>query len=307
MEKQISVVIPNYNGQNLLAKNLPKVIVNCPDAQIIVVDDGSNDDSVALIKKNFPKVKLLVNSKNQGFAKTVNWGTTESKGKYVLLLNSDVVPRSAFLKSALGHFQKNNKNLFAVGLADYSHEGAKIIVRGRGGASFKRGFITHFALEPKAGETLWASGGSSIFDKQKYLELGGMDPLYKPFYWEDIDLSYRARKKGYICLFEPAAKVDHFHEEGAIKKTKSPFQIKSTTYKNQFLFVWKNISDYLLISQHLLWLPYHFIKAIISLDLPFIMGFLWAVSQIPQLIFNDELQTTNYKLTDKEVLEKFER
>ena len=307
MEKKISVVIPNYNGRQILAKNLPKVIENCSGAEIIIVDDGSTDDSTSFIKKKFPKIKLITNDKNQGFSKTVNRGVANAKGEYVLLLNSDVAPRNNFLKNAMSHFQNNHKNLFGVGLADQSHEGQKIVTRGRGGAIFKKGFLNHFAITPKSAETLWISGGSSLIDKQKFLELGGFDTIFAPFYWEDIDLSYRARKRGYICIFDAASKVDHFHEEGAIKKTKSPFVIKTVAYKNQFIFVWKNISDYLLILEHFLWLPYHMTKAIISLNLPFIVGFLWAVYQIPQLILSSERQTTNAQLTDKEILSGFDK
>ena len=306
MEKKVSIVIPNYNGSEILLKNLPEVEKNCAGCEIIIVDDASTDDSVDLIKKNFPKVKLIVNPSNQGFAKTVNRGVNEARGQLVLLLNSDVAPKSGFLKTAVDNFKNQTDNLFGVGLADLSHEGSKVVMRGRGGAKFHKGFLTHFAKEPKSGETLWISGGSSLIDKEKFEELNGFDQIYAPFYWEDIDLSYRARKLGYFCLFEENSKVDHFHEEGAIKKTKSPFFIKTVAYKNQFIFVWKNISDYFLIIEHFLWLPYHFIKAIISFDLPFFLGFMWAVTKIPQLIFNYPQAAKNFKLTDREVIEKFE-
>lgn len=306
MEEKVSVIIPNYNGRQLLEKNLPDVIENCPESEIIVVDDASTDDSTSFIKKNFKKVKLLVNSKNVGFSKTVNQGVENAKSKYVLLLNSDVSPRKDFLKNAIETFSKEAEKTFAVGLADYSHEGSKIVVRGRGGAIFKRGFINHFTLPPKSGETLWVSGGSSLIDRRKYLELGGFDPIFAPFYWEDIDLSYRARKKGYLCFFSENSKVDHYHEEGAIKKTKTEFFIKSTSYKNQFLFVWKNIEDYWLVTLHLLWLPYHLTKALISGNTAFFAGFLWALTKIPQLVLSSNFEAHSL-LSDKEVLKQFEK
>lgn len=307
MAQKISVIIPNFNGRLLLAKNLPDVVKNCPGCEIIVVDDASTDDSAQLVRKNFKGVKLLVNKNNLGFAKSVNRGVEESAGELIILLNSDVAPREDFLKFALAHFK--DKKVFAVGLADQSHENNKIITRGRGGAKFEKGLVRHFAAKNESGETLWVSGGSGLFDKKKFQELGGLDPIFAPFYWEDIDLGYRAQKAGFICLFEPKAKVDHFHEEGAIKKSFSPFFIKTVSYKNQFLFVWKNISDYWLLTQHLLWFPYHLAKSLITLDIAFLAGFLWALSQIPQLIFSTTytLYPNPYPLTDKEILRKFEK
>lgn len=304
MEEKVSIVIPNFNGRELLAKNLPEVTRVCPKSEIIVVDDASQDDSALLVKKRFKKVKVIENKKNLGFARSANIGVKAASGQYVLLFNTDVSPRPDFLKPALVHFQKH-KNLFAVGLADQSHEDGTIITRGRGGAKFKRGFLNHFAQKPRFGETLWVSGGSGLFDRQKFLALGGFDPAFAPFYWEDIDLCWRARKQGLVCLFEPRALVDHYHQQGAIKKSHWPVYIKTVAYKNQFLFVWKNISDYSQVALHLLWLPYHFAKALLTLDLVFFLGFIWAISQIPQLILNYQLLTTNYQLSDKEIINAF--
>jgi GT2 family glycosyltransferase len=225
MAKKISVIIPNYNGKELLAKNLPTVVKNCPDCETILVDDNSTDDSVKFVKKNFKSVKIIENKKNKGFALSVNSGVLASKAQFIILLNSDVVPQKAFLKHAVAVIEKKN-DLFAVGFADYSHENGGVATRGRGGAMFTRGLFNHFAANPKYGETLWVSGGSGIFDRRKFLELSGFDSIYSPFYWEDIDLSYRAWKKGFRSIFQPKSKVDHYHEEGAIKKQERLFLLR---------------------------------------------------------------------------------
>ena len=138
------------------------------------------------------------------------------------------------------------------------------------------------------------------------MDLGGFDEIFAPFYWEDIDLSFRAWQIGYRCIFERKSEVDHFHKEGAIKKSKSKFLIKTVSYKNQFLFVWKNISDPILLLQHLFCLPYHFAKSIVFLDFAFFAGFLWAISQISRLILDFPLSTIHYPLSDREVIKKFE-
>lgn len=305
MAQKLSVIIPNYNGEDLLAKNLPQVLKNCPASEIIVVDDASSDSSQALVKRKFKNVRLLVNNKNLGFPVTVNRGVANAKGDLILLLNSDVSPRKNFCEPALSHFK--NKKVFAVGLLDYSHEDGRIVRRGRGGATFKKGFLNHFAYPVKNGETLWVSGGSGIFVKKLFLELGGFDPIYSPFYWEDIDLSFRARLKGYICIFEPKSMVDHYHDQGAIKKTKKPFAVRVVSYRNQFIFVWKNIQDPVYLLQHLLYLPYHFIKALVSGDPAFAIGFIRALAKTPQMVFNPQYQVTERVVSEKEIIRKFER
>jgi len=322
MAKKVSVIIPNYNGEELLSHNLPNVIKFCKACEIIIVDDASSDGSVKLIKKSYRDIKLIKNSRNLGFARSINIGVESASGDLVLLLNSDVSPREDFLDSALKQFK--DKKLFAAALADFSHENGKIIKRGRGGAVFRKGFVSHFKLPSEFGETLWVSGGSGLFDKEKFKALGGFDPIYAPFYWEDIDLSFRAWQMGWRCIFEPKSQVDHFHEKGAIKKSSSKFFVKTVSYKNQFIFVWKNIEDYLLMIQHLLWLPYHFTKALLTFDLPFFTGFLWAIVKIPNLISDSSLPpearlplrseasaeggiTHHSSLSVKEILEKFEK
>ncbi len=284
---------------------MPNVVKNFPDCEIIIVDDASTDNSLEILQKHFSKVKVVKHSRNTGFAQSANDGVAAATAKLVVLLNSDVSPRSNFLKRVTGYF--SNPRIFAVGFADFSHENGQIIKRGRGGAIFKHGFVSHFAQKPIFGETLWVSGGSGIFDKKKFQELGGFDKVFAPFYWEDIDLSFRAWRSGFICLYDSGAQVDHFHQEGTVKKTKSPFLVKTVSYKNQFLFVWKNISDTLWLIQHLLWFPYHFGRAFFTVDVAFFAGFAWALLKLPSLMFNHQLSTINYQLTDREVIEKFEK
>jgi len=303
MAKKISVIIPNYNGKNLLAENLPKVIKNCPNCEIIVVDDASSDDSVEYLRKKFPQVKVITNERNFGFAKTANKGVETASGSLVALINSDVAPRKNSVTTVSSYF--DDPDVFAAGLCDLSHEENRIITRGRGGAKFKRGFVEHFAISIKRGETFWVSGGSGVFDRQKFLDLGGFDAIFAPFYWEDIDLSFRARRKGYKCIFEPDAQVDHFHEKGAIKKSRSPFFIRMVAYRNQFLFVWKNIDNYFLIIQHILWLPYNIIRTALFLDFAFHLGFFWAIARSWRLVINSLPDDTQNRISEIELFRKF--
>lgn len=286
MNLKVSIVIPNYNGRNLLEKNLPMVIQACQNWaregwEIIVVDDASTDESVSFLKENYPQIRVVVHRKNQRFAAACNSGVKAAKGKIVVLLNSDVVPEADFLKPLIDHFK--DSLVFAVGCKERDVQDGKIIYSGRGLGEFKRGFLVHWrADDQNKTDTLWATAGSMAVDKEKWLKLGGMDTIFRPAYWEDIDLSYRARKVGWKILFEPQSIVNHHHEMTNIPVFGKK-KMKIFAYKNQFLFIWKN-GDLKMLLQHTFWLPHHLLKAIFSADWLFYQGFLRALIQLPEII-----------------------
>lgn len=302
---KISIVIPNYNGENLLKKNLESVFEAAKywheqtDGKIeaIIVDDCSEDNSINEIQNSTLrqrsgqefkvqsdrlKLKVIKNEKNLGFASTVNRGVEESEGEIVVLINTDVRPEKDFLIPLLPHFRDGK--LFAVGCMDKSIENGKVILRGRGIGRWEKGFLVHSRGEVDKTNTLWVAGGSGAFRKSIWEKLGGFDELYNPFYWEDIDLSYRAVKSGYRILFESKSVVVHEHEEGAIKKKYSDFKIKTIAYRNQFIFVWKNITDLDLYLLHFeFWVFYHLVKALIRRDWSLILGFFKAYVLLPKI------------------------
>jgi len=301
----VSIIIPNYNGVELLRQNLPKVLTAAPETEIVIVDDGSTDESVAFLKKHFPAVKLIEKVQNHGFATTVNLGVRAANGEIIFLLNSDAVPQKGFLKPILEHFKQNDK-LFAVGCLDQSVEKGQVVERGRGVGRFERGFLMHERGEINKTDTLWASGGSSAFRKQIWEQLGGMDELFDPFYWEDIDLSYRALKSGYAIVFEPKSVVVHTHEVGSIARSYSPTQVTAISYRNQILFVWKNITDHDFYINHLLWLPYHLLRSLFSNDLLFARGFIAALTKLPKIAKQRRKTKKLFTRTDAQVLTVFQ-
>lgn len=300
----ISIIIPNYNGEELIKKNLPKIFSAIQeDAEVIVVDDASTDKSVEYLQSLGDKVHLLVNSKNLGFARSVNRAVQESSGEIIVLLNSDVSPRKEFLQFLVPHFK--NETVFAVGCMDESIENGKTVLRGRGIGKWEKGFLVHSAGSLDKNNTLWANGGSGAFRKNIWKKLGGFSEAYNPFYWEDIDLSYRAWKAGYEVMFEKNSVVVHEHEKGAIKKKFSKDYVLQIAYKNQFIFVWKNISAPSLLIDHIFWLPYHFINAVKSKNTNFIIGFTRALLQLPSVLLSRFLSSFNEKKSDKEILQLF--
>lgn len=307
---KISIVIPNFNGRQLLKKNLPLILKHCPDQELIIVDDASTDGSVLEVKSQKLKVKskddnlkIIQNRKNLGFASSVNIGVKQSKGDLIVLLNTDVYPDKNYLDHALSHFK--DSQIFAVGFLQKSIEGNDIILRGRGVGKFERGFLVHRRGEVDKVNTLWVSGGACAVRKDIWERLGGMSTIYNPFYWEDIDLSYRALKAGYKLIFEPKSIVYHQQKEGAIRSLYTPSQIKTIAYRNQIFFVWCNITDKNLILQHYIYLPYHLLKSLLRFDIDFTAAFFLTLAQLPKVLHQ---RTRNKKLneySDLDILSHF--
>ncbi len=323
----ISIVIPNYNGAKLLEKNLPKVLEAVSSykkgkAEIIIVDDASTDASASVIsnfKFQISNLRLITNEKNLGFSSTVNNGVRKATGDVVILLNTDVYPQGNFLEPLLKRFvddplthsrvsgqaSSGEPSVFAVGCLDKSVEEGKIVERGRGLGEWRRGFLIHRRGEVNKTNTLWVSCGSGAFKKAIWDKLGGLNELYNPFYWEDIDLSYRALKSGYKIFFEPKSIVFHEHEKGAIKEKYTSSQIKTIAYRNQFIFVRENATDINLKFMHLIWLPYHFLKALLRRDLPFFIGYFKALVLLPKVIESSLAYQKAFVKKDSEIIKNY--
>jgi len=269
MSKQITALIPNYNGSHLLEKNIDSVVAALRAGdELLIVDDASTDSSIAFLqnkfhldnelkgqyiyKKNRIDISILKNKKNLRFAQAVNRGFKEAKYSLVLLLNNDVLPNKNLLTYLLPILE--NDNVFGIGCLEYESNDMTN-ASGKNLLWFEKGIFFHAkAKEFSAGETAWISGGSGIFDRKKWIELNGFDTDFYPAYWEDIDISYRARKKGWEVLFEPKAIVHHKHES----TNKSAFGIKkimTMSWRHADLFTRKHATPIQMLLFYL-WRPY---------------------------------------------------
>lgn len=296
---RVSIVIPNWNGAYLLEKHLQFVLRAASGAEIIVADDASTDGSLEYLKNKFPTVITVERRKHKGFAANVNTGVARATGDIVILLNTDVEPESDFLAPLLSHFK--DPAVFAVGSLEKSMESGKTILRGRGLAHWEKGYYIHSRGEVDRKSTAWVAGGSGAFRKSMWQTLGGMDTLYNPFYWEDIDVSYRARKAGWKTLFEPKSVVHHYHEEGKIKREYAPAEVKRIAYRNQFIFIWKNVTDMTILLAHAVWTLIRFLQAFFSGDFLMLQGYCMALMKFPAILRHRMTQRPLYKRCDRDL------
>ena len=282
----VSVVIPTYNGLSLLQKNLPAVFACLGDGdEVVIVDDASTDTSLRWLKDAFNtrsrKIKragkiiptqtgafvqakkriivtIIAQKRNLRFAKSANKGVLAAKHSLVFLLNSDVSPDRTVLRYLVPYFKQDQ--VFAVGCMELgTDDKGNQTKQGKNTIRFQRGMFIHAkAADLEPGPTAWATGGSSLFNREKWLKLGGFDADYAPAYWEDIDLSFRAQRQGWKVLFEPKAKVDHNHET-TNSDVFGQQKIYQMSWNNAQKFVKKN-GNWWQKLLHLLWKPYWLIK-----------------------------------------------
>src|SRR3990167_3263136 len=239
-----SVVVPNWNGEQDLPACLDSLLAQAPKPQIIVVDNGSVDSSVELVRNKYPEVKLVTLAKNKGFAGGVNVGiktAIDSGSKYVALLNNDAVADRTWLKNLVSFLESNTKAGIATSKI-LDQKGKYIDSTGDiytiWGLPYPRG--RGESDTEKYDKETWvfgASGGASIYRTKMLQQIGLFDEDFFAYY-EDVDLSFRAQLTGWKVAYAPKAVVHH--QIGATSSKISGF----TTYhtlKNLPWLLWKNV------------------------------------------------------------------
>jgi len=265
----LSVVIPSWNGRDLLEKFLPSVVRAASfhsDNEVIVVDNASDDGSAEMLAERFPEVRVLRMPRNLGFGGGNNAGVRAARNRVVVILNNDMRVEPDAFRRLLEGFQ--DQAVFAVSAQIFFLDRNKRREEtGLTEGFFAEGFFRfRHAAEDVSGlyPAFYAGGGSSAFDREKYLELGGFDPLFHPFYVEDADLSYNAWKRGWKVLYQPSAIVHHEHR-GTIGRRFSAARIDAILKKNHILMVWKNVHRWR-------WLAGHFFFLYVNLVLSAVFG-----------------------------------
>lgn len=297
-------MILNYNGENLLKENLP-ALINCLDpkikTEIIVIDNHSADNSLDYIASAFPAITVLSLDKNYGFSVGMNKGAAIAKNDLLFFLNSDIKPEKGFLTPLLKHF--DDPKVFGVSpkvLRPSQNMLNESIITGE----FKGGVISaEFSLSQKlkvpdqSFEVFSVCGAAMLIDRRKFFEIGGFDKMLSPFYYEETDLSYRALKHNWKIIYEPGSVVCHMHNQ-TIGKSLKKIDALISYRKNQYLTVWKNITDPSFLLKHLFQMI--LLKALIPNMLEW-KALFRAIKQLPEAISGRKRQGRLNLLTDKEV------
>ncbi len=247
---KVAVVILNWNGRKFLEQFLPFVILHSKEvADIVVADNASTDDSVSLIRSNYPEIRLIVNSTNGGFSKGYNDALKQVDAEYYVLLNSDIEVTENWIEpiirlmdsdpmvaacqpKLLNYYDKNR----------FEYAGAAGGFIDKYGYPFCRGRM-FLSLEEDKGQyddtkdIFWATGACMFVRSSFYHEYGGLDEDFFA-HMEEIDFCWRMRNLGYRIMYCPDSKVYHI---GGGTLPKSSARKTYLNFRNNFSLLYKNL------------------------------------------------------------------
>ncbi len=262
---RLAIVIPNWNGADSLIACVDSLLNQTyKDFQIVVVDNGSVDESKELLKKKQKKVgkeklHIIYSPRNLGFAGGVNLGISYALAKSfdgVALFNNDATADKNWLKELASILKKQPKTGIVTGLL--LHEDGKTIDSTGDwysiwGLPYPRGRDETADKAPKAGLVFGASGGATLYRSAALREIGDFDQRFFAYY-EDVDISFRAQLYGWKVYYNPKAIA--YHEQGATSNKISGFGVYQTIKNLPLLYI-KNVPTGLLFKIGVrFWLAY---------------------------------------------------
>ena len=237
-----TVVIPNYNGRNYLQDCLTSLLEGSEVPAIIVVDNGSADESAAMVKERFPMVKLIALPENRGFSAAVNIGIREAGTEYVFLLNNDTVVLKDTIEELEAAMERHPK-AFSVAVKMLQMKNPELIDSAGDfycalGWAFARGKDRKNEAFSKETSVFSACAGAALYRKAVFEKIGDFDENHFA-YLEDLDIGYRARIFGYQNWYAPKAKVYHVGS-GTSGSRYNQFKIRYSSRNNIYL-IYKNM------------------------------------------------------------------
>ncbi len=267
-----SLLILHFNGPHLLKgcfDTLAPATDNGRLHDVYLIDNGSTDNSIAYTKATYPWVRCIRAPRN-AYLFTYNDVVPRLDTEAVLLLNNDILVEPDFISPLIDHLRSTD--VFAVNARVLTAD--RVSSQGsRTSGGYHRGLWWYHQLPDieRTSTCFFALGGQAAFSRSKYLELGGFDELLWPLYHEDIDLSYRAWRRGWRVLYEPSSVLYHLGGQTSSAKYKRD-ELRRIVTQNTFLLQWKNIDDPLMRAEHAAWLGPRVARAIGQRDWPFLSG-----------------------------------
>lgn len=318
--KHVSIIIPNWNGRKLLADYFPSVVASAvkyreqtnAEIEIIVVDDASSDESREWLHDNYGgsnDIRVVELEHNVGFLRAVNKGFEVANSDIVLLLNNDVLTVPDCIQPLVNHFE--NRDVFAVCCRAGRVNSNRLDGGGKIG-EFRRGFwrvfLNYEAVTAEADCELisfFGSGGYTAYDREKWKALGGFQDALSPNYWEDVEICYRAWKRGWKTIYEPNSHVRHLGS--ATMKRKLGSEMSTVTERNRLLMTWINLHDRRMFASHLTWLAIKLVGSVISLDWIFVRSFFRAVVKLSKALKLRRIEADAAVITDRDLARIFYR
>lgn len=241
----VSVVVPNWNGRHHLERCFQSLHgLDYPgEVELILVDNGSRDGSIARMREKFPDVVLLENRSNEGFAAACNRGVREAAGEVVAFLNNDMRVDPGWLRELVRPLAAGQAG--CTGSLILSWDGKRINYAGGGmnfhGMGIQLGHDRPVEeYEAQAGDTLFACGGAMAIGRKLFLDAGGFDERFFAYY-EDVDLGWRLWVLGETVRLVPTSLSYHHHS--ATSNRMEAHRVRLLQIRNPLLTLFKNYDD----------------------------------------------------------------
>jgi len=292
-EVTYSIIVPERNNADQHRRHLSAVVAWARKGgravETILVDDGSDDGGEAArssASEAGPSCRFVGLERSRGFAGACNAGACAARGRLLFFLNSDMHPDQGDLAALANELEKDER-VFAVAPAIFNLR--ESFFEGDLRVRIRHGVFD--VLQPGRKETpparitrrtAYACGGALLVRADRFRELGGFSTIYSPFYWEDADICWRARRRGWDCAEAGTVSMLHDHAQ-TIGSLYAPAEIAAIYERNRLLFTWLHLGGTAAWAAHLAWIPLRWGAAAIRRD-PSLRGFAAALRRAPAAI-----------------------
>lgn len=278
----VCLLVLNYNGMAHLDECLTSALaaarVYPGPCAVACVDNRSTDGSRDYVRTRFPDVDL-VQAPTSDYCFSLNAVMAARPEEIGILLNNDMRFDEGFIAPLVSHF--NDPDVFAVGAAILTWDGSADTVGPRCARLDHCWFYKWWQYDDqRAALTLEACGGAAAYRRRMFVELGGFDALYRPGYYEDLDVSYRGWARGWKVVYEPKSRV--YHKESATHREQLGDSGKARLlYRNHLLFTAKNVGGIGFLAGFLLLMPLRVLRPLAAGNCIPLAGFLQALPALP--------------------------
>jgi len=304
---EISIVITNWNGTEILKETLPTVMnaaVMDPDHyyEVLLIDDCSTDSSISYVRENYPDIRIVSTPANKGYMHANNFGVKQAKNELVFCMNNDMKITPKTISSLVPHFQSPGVFAASGKIFDWEEQ----FLYGNRGGRFEKGHFSYFEKpeDDIQSQTLFACGGAFLCRKSMYLSLGGYDAdLFSPYYYDETDLCFRALKRGFEIIYEPSSHAFHKVAQTASRQYEDQ-SIKVISARNNYFFSIKNIHDEDWTSEMVRFIPLFLLRDACKGKFRFWKAFYRVLKNWSLLMERRRIEKDKGGISDREIFQK---
>ncbi len=302
----VNILILNFNGKDLLEKFLPSFETAVRRSRfscvLSVLDNNSADGSAEFIGRHFPGVVVHRIKKNKVLC-SYNEVAQKLEEDILILMNNDCMVHEDFIGPLVEPFRKE-ADLFLTQPAFYNADGSMVeCANAVGGIRWGLFWAKTARCSPGVTKpTITLSAGMGAVDRKKFLMLGGYDPLYLPGTLEDVDLCFRAWRRGWRSVYISESKINHMGQV-SFKKEFGVSGLRVINFRNIYLFMWKNIRDPFYLLEHVIFLLPRILCAFLKGRPELGIGLIKALGLLPRAVRSHEASRPIFK--ERQIFEWF--